>query len=51
MEKIEFKKGDYAFIKLVGHAPLKVWANLERQGQQPHFKSDGVAVWLRKGEE
>jgi len=45
---MEFKKGDYAYVKLVGHSPIKVWAHPEREGQQPHFKSDGCAVWLRQ---
>jgi len=33
-------------IKLVGHDYVDAFENVERTGNQPHFKGDGVAVWI-----
>lgn len=36
----------YLYIKIVGHEPMRAFLNVTQQGKQPHFKSDGVAVWV-----
>lgn len=35
-------------IKIVGHDYIDVFENVERTGNQPHYKSDGVAVWVHE---
>lgn len=33
-------------IKIVGHDYIDAFENTERTGNQPHYKGDGVAVWV-----
>jgi hypothetical protein len=36
----------YLYIKIVGHEAFRAFLNKTQEGKQPHFKSDGVAVWV-----
>lgn len=33
-------------IKIVGHDYIDAFENVERTGNQPHYKGEGVAVWI-----
>jgi hypothetical protein len=33
-------------IKIAGHNPVVAFKNEDRTGNQPHYKGDGVAVWI-----
>ena len=42
----------YLSIKIVGHDYVKAWKNEERsKPNQPHYKGDGVAVWIHEYKE
>ena len=51
MKKLE--KGEkYLSIKIVGHDYIVAFPNKEKTNpEQPDFKSDGVAVWVREKQE
>lgn len=50
MEKL--KKGEkYLNIKIVGHDYIVAFKNKDKEGNQPDFKSPGVAVWIREKKE
>lgn len=53
MGKKEMKAGEkYLSVKLVGHDFIAVFPNLEKtKPEQPDFKGDGIAVWVRKKQE
>jgi len=38
-------------IKLVGHEYVSAFKNEDKEGNQPDYKGDGVAVWIREYEE
>jgi len=38
-------------IKLAGHNAVYAYKNKEREGNQPHYKGDGVAVWINDKKE
>ncbi len=41
----------YLSIKIAGHDYVTAWENSEKEGNQPDFKGDGVAVWVREYDE
>ena len=41
----------YLTIMIAGHNKIVAFENLTREGQQPHFKADGVAVWINEKKE
>lgn len=48
---MELKAGQkYLTIHLVGHAPIAAFPNEARAENKkaPHFKADGVAVWVNE---
>jgi hypothetical protein len=38
-------------IKMAGHEYVAAFENTEKQGNQPDFKGDGIAVWVREYDE
>lgn len=38
----------YLDVKLVGHEFVRVFPNKDKTGNQPDFKSDGCAVWVKQ---
>jgi len=51
MKMGELKVGEkYLSIKIVGHDFIKAFPNKDREDnkKQPHFKGDGVAVWVQE---
>jgi len=48
----ELKVGEkYLTIKVVGHSEIAAFKNKDRTGNQPHYKADGVAVWINEKKE
>lgn len=46
-EKKELAVGEkYLTIKIVGHEPIVAFKNKEREGNQPHYRNQGVGVWI-----
>lgn len=43
-EKDEF----YLSVKLAGHETLAAFKNLDREGNQPHYKGHGISIWVNK---
>lgn len=44
----EEKKEKYLSIKLAGHDYVAAWKNKNKEkDNQPDYKGDGVAVWVR----
>ena len=37
-------------IKIVGHESITAWKNETREGNQPHYKGNGIAVWVAEVE-
>lgn len=33
-------------VKLVGHDYVTAWKNEKKEGNQPDYKGDGIAVWV-----
>lgn len=47
MSKLEVGE-KYLTISIVGHSAIKAFPNKDREKNQPHFKGDGVAVWVNE---
>jgi len=38
----------YLYVKIVGHEGIAVFPNIQKSKEnQPDFKADGIAVWVR----
>jgi len=50
---MELPKGEkYLSIKIVGHDWINVFLNKKKEkSNQPDFKADGVAIWVKTKEE
>jgi H2-forming N5,N10-methylenetetrahydromethanopterin dehydrogenase-like enzyme len=45
----KLKAGEkYLTIRMAGHSDVKAFPNKDRSDNQPHFKGDGVAVWVNE---
>lgn len=49
--KTEDKMKKRLSIKLAGHDYVAAFENTEKEGNQPDYKGDGVAVWVREYDE
>jgi len=38
----------YLSIKLAGHDYVVAFKNKNKEGEQPDYKGDGIAVWVRE---
>lgn len=42
------EKEKYLSIRMTGHTDVYAFKNKDRDGNQPHYKGDGVAVWVNE---